>query len=215
MLNTVPVLLPLAIDMSYDYLVPDGLFLQPGDFVRVPLGSKERIGLVLDEAVGGSGKPINPARLKTVIERLDVPQVPEVSRQFIDWVAHYTMAPRGMALRAVMSAKSAFTPPKPKMGVRLGAQIPNKVTESRQKVLQVAGDVVWNKSALAERAGVGASVINGMMKAGILEAELITSEHSPKPDADFDCPTLSEQQQSAADYFTQIGDSSKVRGFVA
>ena len=54
--TTVPVLLPLALDMSYDYLLPEGLFVQPGDFVRVPLGSKERIGLVLDEAVGGSGQ---------------------------------------------------------------------------------------------------------------------------------------------------------------
>ena len=71
-----------------------------------------------------------------MIERLDVP--PSASRfraSFIDWVAQYSMAPRGMALRAVMSAKAAFKPVKPKMGVRLGAHIPNKVTEARQKVL--------------------------------------------------------------------------------
>ncbi|MCF6198151.1 MAG: primosomal protein N' [Hyphomicrobiaceae bacterium] len=198
MQTTVPVLLPLAIDMSYDYLLPEGLFVQPGDFVRVPLGSKERIGLVLDVAVGGSGKPVNPARLKAVIERLDVPPVPAVSRKFIDWVAQYSMAPRGMALRALMSAKAAFQPVKPKMGVRLGAQIPNKATESRQKVLQVVGDHVWSKVALAERAGVGASVVNGLMKSGVLVAELMTSETLPGPDPDYAVPTLSEQQEQAA-----------------
>ena len=194
----VPVLLPLALDMSYDYLVPDGLFVQPGDFVRVPLGTKERLGLVLDETVGGSGKPVNPARLKAIIDRLDVPLLPLVSRQFIEWVAHYSMAPRGMVLRAAMSAKAAFTPPKPKMGVRLGEQIPNKATEARQKVLQVAGDRVWSKGALAEAAGVGASVINALMKSGVLVAELMTSDTVPMPDPDFHVPTLNEQQDSAA-----------------
>ena len=193
-----PVLLPLAIDMSYDYLVPEGLPVQPGDVVRVPLGSKERLGLVLDEAVGGSGKPVSPSRLKAIIERLDVPPVPQVSRQFIDWVARYTMAPRGMVLRSVMSARAAFAPPRPKMGVKLGAQIPQKMTPARQKVLQVAGDRVWSKGALAEAAGVGASVVNGLMKSGVLVAELMTSESALLPDADFDIPALNTQQASAA-----------------
>ena len=194
----VPVLLPLAIDMSYDYLLPEGLFVQPGDFVRVPLGSKERIGLVLEEAVGGPGKPVNPARLKAVIERLDVPAAPTVSRKFIDWVAQYSMAPRGMALRALMSAKAAFKPVKPKMGVRLGTQIPNKATQARQKILQVVGDHVWSKAALAKRAGVGASVVSGLMKSGVLVAELMVSETLPGPDPDHAAPTLSEQQEQVA-----------------
>ncbi len=196
--TTVPVLLPLAIDMSYDYLVPDELALAPGDFVHVPLGSKERLGVVLDEAVGGSGKPVDPARLKTVIDRLEVPSMPLVSRQFIDWVARYTMAPRGMVLRSVMSAKAAFTPNKPKMGVRVGPQIPNKVTPARQKILQVAGDRVWSKSALAQAAGVGAAVVSGLMKSGVLVAELMTSDAELLPDPDFCVPTLNEQQSSAA-----------------
>ena len=196
--TTAPVLLPLAIDMSYDYLVPDGLQLAPGDFVRVPLGSKERLGVVLDEPVGGSGKPINAARLKSIIDRLDVPPMPLVSRQFIEWVARYTMAPRGMVLRSVMSAKAAFTPVKPRMGVRQGHQIPNKVTPARQKVLQVAGDRVWSKKALAEAADVGAAVVNGLMKSGVLVAELMTSDSELLPDPEFSVPTLNEQQQSAA-----------------
>ena len=195
----IPVLLPLALDMSYDYLLPEGLFVQPGDFVRVPLGTRERIGLVLDEAVGGSGKPVDASRLKVVIERLDVPGIPLVSRQFIDWVAHYTMAPRGMVLRAVMSAKSAFTPPKPTMGVRLGTQIPDRLTPARTKVLQVAGERVLSKSELAKAAGVGGSVINDLITSSILVAELMTDDRLPSPDPDHHVPTLNEQQKSAAD----------------
>ena len=196
--KTVPVLLPLAIDMSYDYLLPDGVFVQPGDIVRVPLGSKERLGVVLDEPVGGSGKKLDPSRLKTVLERLDIPGLPQVSRQFMEWVAHYTMAPRGMVLRSVMSAKGAFTPPKPKMGVRRSQRALDKSTSAREKVLQVVGERVWGKSELAEAAGVGTSVISGLMKSGVLDAQILQEEEGVKPDPDFDVPTLNEQQRQAA-----------------
>ena len=205
----VPVLLPLAIDMSYDYRLPEGLFVQPGDLVRVPLGSRERIGLVLDEAVGGSGKPVDQARLKTVVERLDVPPVPEISRRFILWVAHYCMAPRGMVLRAVLSAKAALKPVKPKTGVRLAREIPGGLTAARQKVVAVAGDYVWSKKALAERAGVGASVVNGLMKAGILEAEIMTTDPVPLPDPDHDAPVLSEEQGQAASLLRKAVSATK------
>ena len=194
----VPVLLPLAIDMSYDYLLPEGVHLHPGDFVRVPLGSRERIGLVLDEAVGGSGKPLARERLKTILERLDVPPLPPGSRRFIEWVAGYTMAPRGTVLRAAMSARAAFNPPTVRMGVRAGQQIPDKLTSARQKVLQAAGDRVWSKSALAGAAGVGPGVVNGMVKAGLLVMEPMSGKTLPFPDPEFDVPSLNDQQQTAA-----------------
>ena len=34
----VPVLLPVALDQTYDYLLPDGLEARPGAFVLVPFG---------------------------------------------------------------------------------------------------------------------------------------------------------------------------------
>ena len=42
----VAVLLPLPLAGAYDYRVPEGLDLAPGDFVSVPLGARERIGVV-------------------------------------------------------------------------------------------------------------------------------------------------------------------------
>ena len=50
--RTVPVLLPVALDQTYDYLVPEGLELEPGCFVLVPFGPQSRIGIVWDKAVG-------------------------------------------------------------------------------------------------------------------------------------------------------------------
>jgi primosomal protein N' (replication factor Y) len=42
--DTVPVLLPLALDTTYDYLPPDGEHLEPGDFVLVPIGPRREVG---------------------------------------------------------------------------------------------------------------------------------------------------------------------------
>ena len=42
----------VALDQTYDYLVPDGLELEPGCFVLVPFGPQSRIGVVWDNPVG-------------------------------------------------------------------------------------------------------------------------------------------------------------------
>ncbi|MBT6830228.1 MAG: hypothetical protein HOA58_11985, partial [Rhodospirillaceae bacterium] len=53
----IAVLLPLGLDVAYDYLAPQGEALAEGAFVRVPLGSREVTGVVwgpgLAEAEGG------------------------------------------------------------------------------------------------------------------------------------------------------------------
>ena len=40
------VLVPVAVDTSYSYRVPDGMALAPGDFVTVPLGTRQTTGVV-------------------------------------------------------------------------------------------------------------------------------------------------------------------------
>ena len=61
-----PVVLAVALDQSYDYLVPDGVELEPGTFVLVPFGPQSRIGVVWNCAVGDTGKAIDPKKLKTI-----------------------------------------------------------------------------------------------------------------------------------------------------
>src|ERR1700688_2102532 len=103
------VLLPLPLAGAYDYGVPEGLALKAGDFVRVPLGSREAIGVVWGEASG----EVALGKLKAVAARLDAPPLPEAERRFIDWVAHYTLSPPGVVLRMAMSAARALEPPPP------------------------------------------------------------------------------------------------------
>ena len=64
-LRTVPVVLPVALDQSYDYLVGETGAVEPGDFVLVPFGPQVRIGIVWDAPVGEQ-KPIAREKLKAL-----------------------------------------------------------------------------------------------------------------------------------------------------
>jgi primosomal protein N' (replication factor Y) len=48
----VPVLVPLALPAPYDYLVPKGDYVEPGEFVVVPLGPVEYVAAVWRHAEG-------------------------------------------------------------------------------------------------------------------------------------------------------------------
>ena len=75
-----PVLLPVALDQTYDYLLPDGLEARPGGFVLVPFGPQQRIGIVWDAPIGESGKPVPDKKLKAITATLaDVPPLPALS----------------------------------------------------------------------------------------------------------------------------------------
>ena len=74
--SKVPVLLPVALDQTYDYLVPPGLELEPGCFVVVPFGPQSRIGVVWDTPLSEPGRALDHKRLKPVTERLDAPPLP-------------------------------------------------------------------------------------------------------------------------------------------
>ena len=50
-------------------------------------------------------------RLKDIEEKLDIPPLKPELRHFVDWVANYTLSPRGMVLRMAL-----------RMGEHLGAE---------------------------------------------------------------------------------------------
>src|SRR5258708_13973681 len=79
------VLLPLPLAGAYDYEADPALGLAPGDFVAVPLGGRETIGVVWDLAAGDAG--VDQARLKPVTARPAAPTLPAASPAFRGWVA--------------------------------------------------------------------------------------------------------------------------------
>ena len=48
------ILLPVAIDRPYSYLVPHGIAVAPGDFVEVPLGTRMTNGVVWEVRSGAA-----------------------------------------------------------------------------------------------------------------------------------------------------------------
>jgi primosomal protein N' (replication factor Y) len=199
--ETVPVLLPLGLPAAYDYLMPEGETVEPGQFVVVPLGPSEYIGAVWRREEGAESPKIATKKLREIVEILhDVPKLPPVSLDFADWVANYTLALPGMVLRMMMSAKAAFQPPAPRYGVRLVGEPPERMTPARARVMEAAASgLVWVKSSLAEAAGVSPGVIDGLVDAGTLTAEPLPNWHALPLDPSRERAKLSKAQAEAAD----------------
>ncbi|MBR2535133.1 MAG: primosomal protein N' [Hyphomicrobium sp.] len=193
--------MPVALDQTYDYLVPKGLDLAPGSFVLVPFGPQSRIGIVWDEPRGVQ-KPVDPKKLKPVTTKLEAPPLPAISLRFAEWIAKYTLAPLGMVARMMMSAPEAFEPAKPRFGVGIvdGAPPPSKMTAPRAKALDIAADgLVRAKSELAHLAGCSTGVIDGLVAAGNLVEVVIPERGFARPDPRYAETQFTDDQARGVD----------------
>src|SRR3954468_6583437 len=193
----VSVLIPLALFTAYDYAVPQGETLAPGDFVAVPLGRRSVMGVVW-----GDGDVSVPAeKLRAVEAKLELPAMPEVSRRFIDWVANYCMAPIGSVLRMAMSVPEALEPEKQIKAWQIGGADSGKVTVARQRVLAVLENgPPLTTGDLARAASCTSGVVAEMARLGMLRAVALPQRRPfGLPDADRAGPVLSKAQQEAVD----------------
>ncbi|MDP6428807.1 MAG: primosomal protein N' [Rhodospirillales bacterium] len=194
----VTVLLPLPLGRGYTYAVPGGLHLAPGDFVAVPLGPRQVIGVVWDTPPDA----VPEGKLKSVLERLSAPPLPDVSRRFVEWVAAYNMAAWGPVLKMAMSVPAALQPEKPVRAYALAPDAPEfKMTKARGRVLGLLADgPPRTPKEIAAEAGVGPSVVKGLADAGVLlRADLAPPPAFEMPDWAATGPKLSPDQQTAAD----------------
>ncbi|HEX5780042.1 MAG TPA: primosomal protein N', partial [Xanthobacteraceae bacterium] len=133
--RTVDVLVPVAVDRPYTYRLPDGVTVEPGSIVAVPLGARRVIGAVWP---GGRSDVPASAKLKAISAPLDAPPLSSELVKFIDWVADYTLAPRGMVLRTALRFDEQGEAAK--TGVRLAGPPPKRMTAARQRVLELMRD---------------------------------------------------------------------------
>jgi primosomal protein N' (replication factor Y) (superfamily II helicase) len=194
--RTAEVLLPLALGQAYTYLVPEGMVLVAGDFVEVPLGTRNYYACVWE--VGQSFG--TNMKLKSVVQKLDAPPLSETHRKFVDWLAAYYLEPKGNVLRMVMRVPAALEDPRYQMAWVLGDVKPSKLTPQRARVLEVAAQGFAMKTReLAEAAGVGTSVVKGLGTSGALK-EVALAPHAKftAPDLNAGAFVLSKDQQIAA-----------------
>src|SRR5258708_20825003 len=95
--RVVDVLVPVALDQTYSYRVPEGLELAPGDLVTVPLGA--RMATAVTWAENPKPHPRLDNRMKEVEAKLDVPPPKPELRNFIDLVSACPARPPGHGLR--------------------------------------------------------------------------------------------------------------------
>ncbi|MDI3469717.1 MAG: Helicase PriA essential for oriC/DnaA-independent DNA replication [Pseudolabrys sp.] len=194
----VDVLVPVALDQAYSYRVPDGLGLEPGDVVSVPLGAREYTGVVWGE---GNPRPGLHNRLKDVDGKLDVPPLKSELRGFVDWLSNYTLTSRGTVLRMTLRMGEHLGPGRERVGVRKAGPAPARMTAARARVMRLFGDgLVRLKGEAAHDAGVSPGVIDGLIDEGTLETVVLPPEPVAKPpDPDFRKPDFSLGQLAAAD----------------
>ena len=174
------ILFPLPLPEPFDYEVPDGLSVEPGSYVRAPLGKIERTGVVW--AV--KEKAEDDARaLKPLIDVFPVPPMPAPMRNFITFAARYNVAHPGHVLAMVLRARGGLKPSPTATVYEPTGHRSNRMTEARVKVLDAARDVGPTSAAeLARQAGVSAGVVKGLVEIGALEArEVATDLPYPQP----------------------------------
>jgi primosomal protein N' (replication factor Y) len=191
------VLIGVAVDIAYSYWIPDEMGVAVGDFVDVPLGVREAIGVVweicADQAVA------NP--LKRITRKRDLPPMRKELRQLIDWIASWTLAPRGKVLRMAIRAPTLAGPEVPRVGVRLCGPVPERMTPARSRVIAAlakAGTLA--QSELVERAGCSAAVVAGLIDCGTLETVALPhAAIAGDPRTDFRITHFEAAQQAAVD----------------
>jgi len=205
--ETVSVLLPIPTDGPYSYAVPEGMELQPGDYVKVPLGSREVAAVVWD----AGENIVDPKKLRPITDRFDCPPMRESMRRFVEWVAGYTVSPPGMVLKMVLRVPAAFDPEPDTPGLRFSGSQPDRLTAARAAIMEFADHgLSWTKSGLAHAAGVTPSVVDGLVKQGALQQIMLppTPLHT-KPDGDYGKQDLSQEQLEVAEALAQTVSSGE------
>lgn len=183
----------MPIDQVYSYTIPDWLDIDNGDMVMVPIRGRH------SHAVVWNVREDLSENLKPVASKIDLPSIPKESRDLIDWVASYTVTPRGSLLRMAISAPKALAPEKPKVGYVLNLEGSSaRITISRKKVIDALKHITepLGVEHIAACANVSESIVRGMIKGGFfLLAEIEKSGH---PKLFFESVSLSNEQAEGA-----------------
>ena len=199
--DVVQVLVPSPVDCAFDYAIPAGMSLVPGDYVVVPMAGRKLTGVVWS-----ANLPAVPAeKLKKVALHLAVPRMDSQLRDFINWVAAYTLQPLGSVLKLSITVDSAQTA-RLQPHYRVHEPIPPgiKITAPRRRVLDVlAHGTPMSVVAIAKEAVCTPGVVRNLIKDGLLVEVEVDEVSHPSPDPEVHGPPLSAVQQKAADMLSQ------------
>lgn len=99
------ILLPRAVNKPFDYRIPAGMQLTEGNYVQVLVGKTIEWGVVW-QLLDSSEVP--PEKIKSIQKYSPLPPMPALTRQFIEWVANYTLSPIGNVLAMAIRVPTIF-----------------------------------------------------------------------------------------------------------
>ena len=129
--NIVAVMVGVAVEGPYSYRIPDGMTVERGSIVAVPLGPRSTLGVVW----GPPKDMVAHNRLKDIERVYDVPPLSDELLKLVDWVARYTLAAPGLVLRSVLRSSEALEPERPITAYRRTGDEPVRMTDARLRVL--------------------------------------------------------------------------------
>ena len=207
----VGVLLPLPFNDVFDYKIEGNPML--GELVRVSFGREVLVGAVWKL---GKTSALDEVKIKPVIERLNFPPLSAELMKFIDFVADYNMAFKGLVLKMALSVRAVFDDARMttlyKLSGKTLAEAKLKNSDARWRVMELLKHFPYTRAEIAKGAGVGQAVIKTMIDAGVLEPfQIEAKKNFDIPNADFAKVALTGEQQAAADVLcAKIGNGFNV-----
>ncbi len=183
-----------------DYRVPHGMNVEPGSIVIVPLGPRQLLGVIWEAEHMPSEAEVGDNRLRPLLGVVDAPPIRAPLRRLIEWTANYYLAPPALVLRMVLSSTAALEGKRTITEYRAVGQKPARMTPQREQALERIGERQGLIHELAMIGDVSDAVVRGLVKVGALEA--VPVDHDTpflQPDPDHAVPSLSTDQQAAAD----------------
>ena len=195
MIQTAQILFPVNVPTAFDYAVPEQLRVARGDFVYAPIGKQMKLGVVWSIGPSQTDKT-----LKEIVDIKATRPLTEDLLDFVDWTARYTGAPVGNVLRMVIRNYKALDPSAIVRLYKPTGVEPNKMTSARRAVLGGGGPWPARASEVAERVGVSAGVVKGLVKAGgLVSIDGPVDPPFKPPNPEQTGQKLTESQRDAAD----------------
>src|SRR5258708_28156402 len=136
-ISCVRIALDVPLARLFDYAVPEGMQVAPGDRGVVPLGARKRLGVVIE--IGATSK-LPASRLKSLVAiRDDAPRLPPEWLELMRFLAGYYQRPLGETVIASLPPRLRSVKPLPKKSLVTQAAppamrfVPNHVLSDNQR----------------------------------------------------------------------------------
>ncbi len=222
--------LPVPLRRVFTYRIPEHMrgHIKPGARLMLPFGRRNLTGYAVGlHAELPPDVEIDQSKIKDVIEVTDdEPLITPEILKLTQWTADYYASFWGEMLKAALPAgiNTERVRPKRRKAVRLLSAIPDTddkpLTDQQQWIVDLlsanGGEMLFTE--LLERADVGASPINTLVKRGMVEVYIQDMMRDPLAGAKLpvaDDFTLTDEQQSAFDQITSaLGKDGVFKAFL-